>query len=560
VGHGTISDVPRRPEAGLVAVIASIGVAAALILAATGTVEPTPVSQASAVPSGSSPGAPSGSSIPSAGSPSATAPSEGQPSGPAASPAGSTTADVALVPVTSFRQPWSGTDRDEVAAVLAGDSKRYEAIVTVAGDTAAVLDALRLERPDDPARLVELPSADVVAESLAERRKRLAFLRADDVSESVRALAWEGATLFGVGRVDDLGAWPLTATLAVSADDARYDPATAWTIVAAGDIMLDRGVARQVKVLKKGVDFPFDGRSADITKRVCCSGFGHKVPQARRIGGKGAVRSLLTGADLAMANFENPAPDRFRYHTEGTVFSADPALIGGLEKAGFDYVSLGNNHIRDAGAAGIAQTRRHLKRHGIAYSGAGKTLSEARAPAMFEVGEVTVAVLGYDTIARNYAATKERPGNAQASAGVVKADVRKAREAGADIVIIYPHWGTEYKATPHTAQKRLARAMINAGADLVIGNHAHWAGAMEIYKGRPIWYALGNFVFDQDWSEPTMEGITLELTFQGTDLVQIRMRPHLILDEAQPNFLDPAGDGKVVMDQVWKASKGLLPW
>jgi len=83
---------------------------------------------------------------------------------------------------------------------------------------------------------------------------------------------------------------------------------------------------------------------------------------------------------------------------------------------------------------------------------------------------------------------------------------------------------------------------------------------MEIYKGKPIWYALGNFVFDQTWSEPTMEAITLELTFHGTKLVQIYLHPHIILDEEQPNFLDPAGDGRVVMGQVFTASKGLLPW
>jgi poly-gamma-glutamate synthesis protein (capsule biosynthesis protein) len=95
---------------------------------------------------------------------------------------------------------------------------------------------------------------------------------------------------------------------------------------------------------------------------------------------------------------------------------------------------------------------------------------------------------------------------------------------------------------------------------MIIGNHAHWAAAMEVYEGKPIWYALGNFVFDQTWSEPTMEGITLELTFQGAELVQARMRPHIILDKAQPNFLDPAGDGRVVMGQIYQASEGLLPY
>jgi poly-gamma-glutamate capsule biosynthesis protein CapA/YwtB (metallophosphatase superfamily) len=95
---------------------------------------------------------------------------------------------------------------------------------------------------------------------------------------------------------------------------------------------------------------------------------------------------------------------------------------------------------------------------------------------------------------------------------------------------------------------------------MVIGNHPHWAEGMEIYNGKPIWYALGNLVFDQTWSEYTMEGITLELTFRGKELVQIRMRPHLIMGKAQPNFMDPGASGKFVMDQVWKASKGALPW
>ena len=76
---------------------------------------------------------------------------------------------------------------------------------------------------------------------------------------------------------------------------------------------------------------------------------------------------------------------------------------------------------------------------------------------------------------------------------------------------------------------------------------------MEVYKGKPIWYALGNFVFDQTWSEPTMEGITLELTFRGKELVQVRMRPHLILGKAQPNFMDPCGAAR----SSWARSGGV---
>jgi poly-gamma-glutamate synthesis protein (capsule biosynthesis protein) len=101
--------------------------------------------------------------------------------------------------------------------------------------------------------------------------------------------------------------------------------------------------------------------------------------------------------------------------------------------------------------------------------------------------------------------------------------------------------------------------MIDAGADLVIGNHAHWAAAMEVYKGRPIWYALGDFVFDIVRSEETEEALVLELTFDGATLVQARMRPTIILDASQPNLLD-VRSGQAVLDRVYAGSGHLLPW
>jgi hypothetical protein len=515
-----------------------------------------------------SPGAPIGQ-VPSAATtpsaaPTATAtatPAASSPAPPTEPPSQTPTSlvDVPIVPVTQFRTTLDRTGRDEVKAVLAGTSKTYNALELVAGEADAILAAVGAERPADPKRLVLAKDAATLAADLAANRKRLAFLRADAVGPSVRALGWGDRQLFGVGAVDSVEAWGLTATL--PDDGVAFDPAASWTLVAGGDIMLDRGVAQTVKIKKKGVDFPFDGGTAEITSRCKdCSPLGWDLPRVRRTGGAGAVRGLVSGADLAIANFENPAPNKFRYHTSGTVFSADPALIKGLANAGIDFVSLANNHIGDAGRAGILQTIANLDKQGIRSGGAGKNLEAARTPAILEAGGVKVAVLAYDTIARYYAANASRAGSAILSAKVVREDIKKARDAGAQVVIVFPHWGTEYDPTPFKGQQTLARAAIDAGADMVIGNHAHWAGAMEVRKGKPIWYALGNFIFDQTWSEPTMEGITLELTFRGADLVQARMRPHIILDKAQPNFLDPTGDGRVVMGQVFNASKGLLDW
>jgi poly-gamma-glutamate synthesis protein (capsule biosynthesis protein) len=470
-------------------------------------------------------------------------------------------ADVAVVPVTHFRSARTTTTAAEVALILAGGSHHYDAVELVEADADAILAAIGASPPANPTRLVLAPDAATLGADLAASRKRLAFVRADQVGPNVRAIAWSDHELFGVDRVADLAAWPLAIGLPVTeVAEPEYDPAAAWTLVAGGDIMLDRGVYDSLVNQGRGPDFMFDGGTAEITGRTCCSSFGWVIPQARRTGDAGAVRSLLQGADLAIANFENPAPDAFKWHTTGTVFSASPALIEGIANAGIDWVSLANNHIRDAGAAGILQTIENLDEFGVAHGGAGANVTAAHAPSIRTAGKTTVAILGYDAIAAYYAAGPDRVGSAQLSAAACQADAAAARAAGADLVIAFPHWGAEYRATPSSSQRKVAHACLDAGVDLIIGNHAHWAAALEVHEGKPIWYALGNLVFDQTWSEPTMEGVTLELTFDGARLVQARMRPHIILDKAQPNFLDPAGDGKVVMDQLFAGSKGLLDW
>ena len=519
-------------------------------------------SSASASPSGARVQSP-GSTTP--GSPGTTGPSAGTPgTTPAPTPTGTPAApaaiaDVPIVPVTNFRATATSTTHDELVATLAGTSTNYTAVELVSGQADAILAALGVGRPQDTTRLVLADTEADLAADLTKNGKRLAFLRADEVGPEVRALAWGDTTLFGVDRTRDLVSWPLTARLPAPAAADAYDPATTWTLFAGGDILLDRGVYLTLK--PKGADFAFDGGTADITGRCKdCSSMGWDLPYTKRTGNAGVVRDLIKGADLAAANFENPAPDKPVFHASGTTFSADPKLIDGLVDAGFDYVSLANNHIKDAGGAGLLQTIKNLTKRGIAISGAGKNLAAARTPAILDAGGIKVAILGYDAIAGGYHATATKIGSAGLSAANVKQDAAAARAAGADLVIVYPHWGTEYDPTPFANQKKLAEMIIDNGADMVIGNHAHWAGAMEVYKGKPIWYALGNLVFDQTWSEPTMEGITLELTFHGAKLVQIRMHPHIILDKAQPNFLDPAGAGKVVMGQVFTASKGLLPW
>jgi len=481
--------------------------------------------------------------------------------GPSSPAPTATLAETAIVPVTQFRSPVTATNRAEVATVLAGTSSRYEALTLVDDQADAILAALGVSRPSDPARLVLAKDAASLSRDLAKHRKRLGFIRAEDVTPAVRALAWGDRSLFGVDRVKKAADWRLNAELPRRADETGFDPSATWTLFAGGDILLDRGVYETLRVKGRGPNFPFAGGTAEITSRCRnCSPLGWDLPRTRRTGNAGAVREVISGADIAMANFENPAPNRFTWHKAKTVFTADPTLIDGLVKAGIDYVGIANNHIGDAGNNGILQTIANLKKRGLKYSGAGKDLAAAQRPAILDANGTKVAILAYDAIAPGYHAAKGEPGSSKLTIKAVQAGVKAARKAGAKVVIVFPHWGAEYRYSPFQNQQRLARQIIDAGADMIIGNHAHYAAAVEVYKGKPIWYALGNFVFDQTWSEPTMEGISLELTFQGAELQQIRMRPHIILDKAQPNFMDPAKDGRFVLGPIYDASKGLLPY
>jgi poly-gamma-glutamate synthesis protein (capsule biosynthesis protein) len=469
--------------------------------------------------------------------------------------------EVAIAPVVAFRSTRTAARPAEVRSLAEGDDV-FDRLVLVEDDADGILEALRLNRDDLGDRLRTVGSAEALARTLSRNRQAIGFLRADQVAPSVRAIGWGSAELFGNQRVKSLDAWPLTATLQVPEGQApAYDPGDAWTLVAGGDVLLDRGVKLAIDDHASGTDFPFNGGTVDITGRCRdCSPFGWDTPYTDRTGNAGVVRKLTRGADITIANFENPAPDDWRFHAAGTVFSADPDNIAVLADAGFDWVSMANNHIGDAGDDGILETMDNLDDHGIAHAGAGRNTKQAHRAALLEAGGVTVGLLGYDTIAPTYWSTPDSPGSAHMTKKALRQDIRAARKAGADVVVVMPHWGVEYTAKPTAQQQKLGRAAIDAGADMVIGNHPHWVGAMEVYKGRPIWYALGNLVFDQTWSIPTEQGITLELTMAGDRLVQARMRPHLILDKAQPNFLDPAGDGRAVLNQVYRASGQLLPW
>jgi poly-gamma-glutamate synthesis protein (capsule biosynthesis protein) len=443
--------------------------------------------------------------------------------------------------VVGFWSATAGISRAELDAALMRKSSAYRRVLvagTLPGATRSSPDAIR---------------AAVNADA-----RTLGLLPAGEVTLDVRALTVDGVDLFGNDRLRDVKDWPLLMPAAPGADPPSFDPATTWTLVAGGDVMLDRSIYRRTVREGKGADYPWDGGFAEITGRRCCSAAGYRLPVVRRAGHAGAVRALFLDADLALVNLEGPAVKAFRWHPHGLVFTFDPALLSGLTDAGIDVVTIGNNHIGDAGPGGVTETIRHLDELGLAHVGAGRDDATARAAAWFDIAGQRIALFGYDAVRPAANATARRAGSAGLISAHYRADVAAAREAGADVVVALPHWGAEYRAAPTAKQRANAKALVAAGTTLILGSHSHWAGAMELVDGSPVLYSLGNLVFDLTRSEETVEGLIVEITFVGAQPTQIRLHPTVMVDLVQPNLLEAAGDGAVVIKRMRKASEPLL--
>jgi poly-gamma-glutamate synthesis protein (capsule biosynthesis protein) len=184
-----------------------------------------------------------------------------------------------------------------------------------------------------------------------------------------------------------------------------------------------------------------------------------------------------------------------------------------LIKKYFSAVSLANNHSVDYGPQAFSNQIDLLDKYQIKYFGGGKDIRTAHEPVIFEVKGQRIAILGYDIfLPRSFEALEDRPGTAWGDTDFIVADIKKAKSTHrADIVITYPHWGWEGEMIASTNQVELAHLMIESGADAVVGGHPHVTQNIEIYKGKPIFYSLGNFVFDGFKTIETNTGWVLEM-------------------------------------------------
>ena len=474
-------------------------------------------------------------------------------------PGGTSVVLARWVAVTDQRRDVLDLTRGDVLAILGGEVSDWSAFggspqpITVylpASQVALIADSLGA--PGSAFAAIVLPDEEL-PERVAATPGAFALIAAEQLRLGLLALTVDGHDPYR----DPAAASPLRLVRWVRAPTA---PAAAGLAAAAG---LDSAPT-------------FDPAGMLVTGEllpVRCSNFvlEHLDDYGAMFAG---VRDATSAADIAVSSLESsltsfgmPTPCRETYVLQGS-----PRVVDALAEAGIDVVFPIGNHIGDCWggcAAGtvIINTVELLNEAGIATAGAGENLAAARSPAVVTVetanGPVRFAFLGYDSMAPWYHATPVAPGTALLDPSSLREDVPAALKL-AHHVVVGANWGIEYTADPTAFQRNMAGIAIEAGAALVVGNHPHWVQAVEHFEGALASYAGGNFVFDQDWSEETAQSLVLELGFTAERLIGYRIRPVEIRgDEGdydwiyRPEFVDPAGEGRPILDRIWDAQDRL---
>jgi poly-gamma-glutamate synthesis protein (capsule biosynthesis protein) len=253
-----------------------------------------------------------------------------------------------------------------------------------------------------------------------------------------------------------------------------------------GDIMLDRSVKQQIDT--HGESYLLEALA-------------------------GREGRFFSGFDIGVANLEGPFADYRRETTKEIAFRFDPALIPMLEAFSFDVFNLANNHSLDMGRDGLEESKKHLRNAAMEYFGTQYGVGE-ESVLIKEIGGLRFGFVGFNDT--------NLPIRSKEAVELIE-----SLEDRVDHTIVNIHWGQEYQVLASNArQQALAHAFVDAGADVVVGHHPHVVQEIEIYNDRPIFYSLGNFIFDQYWSAQTQVGFALGLVFHDTDRISVYVFPH----------------------------------
>ena len=250
------------------------------------------------------------------------------------------------------------------------------------------------------------------------------------------------------------------------------------------------------------------------------------------------IADTIKNADLAFANLENPVSLGGVNVGSKYSFRADPKVLQGLQYAGFDIVNIANNHIWDYGQEAFLDTLKYVKEAGIDYVGGGHDFSEAHRGVIKDVKGSKVGFLGYtNLLPQSVSAGEKSAGASYLDVDQMVKDIKEIKKKS-DIVVVSFHWGEEYQTKHNQKQEQIAKAAIDAGADLIIGHHPHVVQEVEQYKDGWIAYSLGNFIFDQNFSNQTMEGLALEVNIVNKKVANVIKKRIAISKEYQASLME----------------------
>lgn len=297
-------------------------------------------------------------------------------------------------------------------------------------------------------------------------------------------------------------------------------PISQVTFLAAGDINLSRNVAQAIADAKN-VDLPFSGMS-----------------------------EVLKSTNFNFANLESPVSETDPViGGHSMIFGAPADNIKALDNANFRIVNLANNHAFDQGLRGIDYTQTVLEQFNITHEGTGDNLDEAWTPAIVTSNNLKICFVGASYASANDdGKTKNDYVARMDDLTHLKTAITTARQE-CDFVVATMHGGVEYTRTPNDLQTKFAHAAIDDGADIVIGAHPHWVQTIEKYNGKYIFYSLGNFVFDQNWSQDTQEGLTLKISI-SKQLVANPTAPGAVTSDDLQGQRQPAALDAIELDPI----------
>jgi len=419
-------------------------------------------------------------------------------------------------PMSSLEEAQSARVRD-----LFAREGEYRPVVVENGQAAKELLGIGQLAPD----AIHVSSWREARELVRGDRWLVALLPWSEVNFRVRALSIDGHTIETAG-VDDSPyrrSWWLVGDLESHLElsqelreGLRMESEPLVRLVAVGDVMLGRAVGELIAAHTPS--YPF-----------------------------WHVGDLLREADIAFGNLEHPITSRGAPRG-GISLRGRPDVTGGLGDAGFDVLSLANNHIADYGEEGVLDTMAYLESEGIAHVGVEGGVAGGRGEVILEVEGLRIAFLAYNHIGpRTGGEGTGMKGPAWLEPEGVYADIHRAA-SHSDFVVVSLHWGTEYLPQPDEFQRRVAIRALEAGAGMIIGHHPHVVGGVSFEERGFIAYSLGNFVFDQPFSVETLQGLVLRGLIDRTGLKQVQLIP-VQIGAGQPRVL-PEPEARSVISKA----------